>query len=56
VPANQAGVFTVALPIAATAVGVLLLGESFTVLHATSLVLAATGVLLITTAPRRAPA
>ncbi len=36
VPANQAGVFTVALPIAATAVGVLLLGETFTALHATS--------------------
>jgi drug/metabolite transporter (DMT)-like permease len=56
VPANQAGVFTVALPIAATAVGVLLLGETFTALHATSLALAATGVLLIATAPRSAPA
>jgi drug/metabolite transporter (DMT)-like permease len=56
VPANQAGVFTVALPIAATAVGVLLLGETFTALHATALALAAAGVLLIATAPRAAPA
>jgi drug/metabolite transporter (DMT)-like permease len=54
VPANQAGVFTVALPIAATAVGVLALGEAFTALHAASLALAAAGVLLITTSPRAA--
>jgi drug/metabolite transporter (DMT)-like permease len=53
VPANQAGVFTVALPIAATAVGVLVLGESFTLLHAAALALAAAGVLLIASAPRR---
>ncbi len=53
VPANQAGVFTVALPIAATAVGVLVLGESFTALHAVALALAAAGVLLIATAPRK---
>jgi drug/metabolite transporter (DMT)-like permease len=51
VPANQAGVFTVALPIAATTVGVLVLGETFTALHATALALAAAGVLLISTAP-----
>jgi drug/metabolite transporter (DMT)-like permease len=56
VPANQAGVFTVALPIAATAVGVLLLGESFTAVHAAALALAATGVLLIATAPAVVPA
>jgi drug/metabolite transporter (DMT)-like permease len=55
VPANQAGVFTVALPIAATAVGVLLLGEAFTLLHAAALALAAGGVLLITTAARPRP-
>lgn len=50
VPANQAGVFTVALPIAATAVGVAFLGETFTLLHAGALLLAATGVVLIATA------
>jgi drug/metabolite transporter (DMT)-like permease len=57
VPANQAGVFTVALPIAATAVGVLLLGETFTALHGAALALATVGVLLIATAPpaRTAP-
>lgn len=49
VPANQAGVFTVALPIAATAVGTLLLGESFTAIHAAALLLASAGVLLIAT-------
>lgn len=55
VPANQAGVFTVALPIAATAVGVLVLGEHFGPLHVAALALATGGVLLIATA-RRAPA
>jgi drug/metabolite transporter (DMT)-like permease len=57
IPASQAGVFTVALPIAATAVGVLLLGERFTVLHAAALACASMGVLLIGTArpePERA--
>jgi drug/metabolite transporter (DMT)-like permease len=54
VAANQAGVFTVALPIAASVVGVAVLGERFTVLHAAALALAAAGVLLIATA--RAPA
>ena len=49
VPANHAGVFTVALPIAATAVGVLFLGETFTLLHAGALALAAAGVVLIAT-------
>ncbi len=52
VPANHAGVFTVALPIAATTVGVALLGEQFTALHAAALLLAAGGAVLITTAPR----
>jgi drug/metabolite transporter (DMT)-like permease len=52
VPANQAGVFTVALPIAATAVGVFILGEPFTVIHAIALVMAAAGVVLITAAPQ----
>lgn len=56
VPANQAGVFTVMLPIAATIVGVAVLNESFTLIHAAALGLAAAGVLLIATAPAvRAP-
>ncbi len=49
VPASRAGVFTVALPIAATAVGVLVLGESFTPLHAAALIAASAGVVLIAT-------
>ncbi len=48
VPANQAGVFTVALPLAATAVGVYVLGESFTAMHAVALSFAIAGVVLIT--------
>ena len=47
VPANHAGVFTVALPVSATLIGVWLLGESFTLLHAAALLLASAGVLLI---------
>jgi drug/metabolite transporter (DMT)-like permease len=56
VPANQAGVFTVALPLAATAVGVFVLGEPFTALHAIAMALAAAGMVLISTAPRTEPA
>ncbi len=52
VPANHAGVFTVALPIAATTVGVVFLGEQFTPLHAGALLLASAGVVLIATARR----
>ena len=55
VPANHAGVFTVALPISATAIGVLALGEAFTLLHALALLLAASGVVLIASG-RPAPA
>jgi drug/metabolite transporter (DMT)-like permease len=47
VPANHAGVFTVALPISATLIGVWLLGETFTALHAVALLLASVGVVLI---------
>jgi drug/metabolite transporter (DMT)-like permease len=47
VPANHAGVFTVALPLAATGIGVMLLGESFTLLHAAALGCAASGIVLI---------
>lgn len=56
VAANEAGVFTVALPITATAVGVLLLGETFTALHLLALLLAAAGVVLIATAAPPGPA
>ncbi|HTN50580.1 MAG TPA: DMT family transporter [Burkholderiaceae bacterium] len=56
VPANQAGVFTVALPLAATAVGVFVLDEPFTPLHAGAMLLASAGVVLITTGPHAAPA
>jgi len=51
VPATEAGVFTVALPISATLVGVGLLGETFSLLHALALLLAAAGVVLIASAP-----
>jgi drug/metabolite transporter (DMT)-like permease len=54
VPASTAGVFTVALPISATLVGALLLGEPFSLLHLVALLLAAAGVLLIATAPAAA--
>jgi drug/metabolite transporter (DMT)-like permease len=50
IPANQAGVFTVALPIAAALVGVIAFGETFTPLHAAALLLAASGVVLIASA------
>lgn len=51
VRANEAGVFTVALPISATLVGVLALGEHFTLLHLIALALAAAGVVLIASTP-----
>ena len=52
VPAQQAGVFTVMLPLSAAAVGVLFLGEPFVALHGLALVLAMGG-LLLTTWPGR---
>lgn len=52
VPANHAGVFTVALPIAATLVGVGVLGETFGAAQAVALLLAASGVVLIATGRR----
>jgi len=60
VPANHAGVFTVALPVSATLIGVLALGEAFTSLHALALLLASSGVVLIASGrpsaqPRRPP-
>jgi len=54
VPASTAGVFTVALPISATLVGALVLGEPFSLLHLAALLLAAAGVLVIATAPAAA--
>ena len=54
VPANQAGVFTVWLPVSAAAVGVLVLGESMSLGQACALGLALIGVVL-TTWQRHAP-
>jgi drug/metabolite transporter (DMT)-like permease len=48
VPAPQAGVFTVLLPVSAAAVGVLLLGEPFGAMHGVALALALSGLLLAT--------
>jgi drug/metabolite transporter (DMT)-like permease len=48
VPASHSGVFTIALPLAACVVGVIWLGERFTVVHAFSFACAATGIALIT--------
>ena len=55
VPASKAGVFTVMLPLAAAAVGVLFLGESFGSAHVVALGLALAG-LLLATWPERAAA
>jgi drug/metabolite transporter (DMT)-like permease len=52
VPASQSGVFTIALPMAATVVGVGFLGESFTLVHAVAFACAAMGILLISTDSR----
>lgn len=48
VPASAAGVFTVFLPVSAAAVGVLLLGEQFSVVQAAAYGLALAGVVLAT--------
>ena len=54
VPASRAGVFTVCLPLAAAAVGVLLLEEPAGVMHAWALLLALAGLLLATWPQREA--
>ncbi|MBS0443076.1 MAG: DMT family transporter [Proteobacteria bacterium] len=54
VPASQAGVFTVMLPVAAAAVGVLFLGERFSPAQAAAFALALAGVVLATWPARRA--
>jgi drug/metabolite transporter (DMT)-like permease len=48
VPASRAGVFTVLLPTSAAAIGVLVLGETFTALHGAAFAMALAGVLLAT--------
>jgi drug/metabolite transporter (DMT)-like permease len=56
VPASRAGVFTVMLPLAAAAVGVLVLGERVGAMHGVALVLAISGLLLATWPERGAAA
>lgn len=56
VPAAQAGVFTVMLPVSAAAVGVFVLGESLTGLQLLALVIALAGVVLATWMPGSPPA
>jgi drug/metabolite transporter (DMT)-like permease len=57
VPAPQAGVFTVMLPVSAALVGVLVLGEPFGMAHLAAFVLAVAGLLLATwPAGAKAPA
>ncbi|MBG6082500.1 DMT family transporter [Rubrivivax gelatinosus] len=53
VPASQAGVFTVMLPVAAALVGVVFLGEHFGAGHAAAFALALAGLLLATWPARR---
>jgi drug/metabolite transporter (DMT)-like permease len=48
IPANQAGVFTVFLPVSAALVGVVFLGESLSGLQALALGMALLGVVLAT--------
>lgn len=48
VPASQAGVFTVMLPVSAALVGVLFLGESFTAMQLVAFALALGGLLTVT--------
>jgi drug/metabolite transporter (DMT)-like permease len=55
VPSSQAGVFTVFLPLSATLVGVLVLGEDFGAAHAAAFALALAG-LVLATWPARARA
>lgn len=53
VPANQAGVFTVMLPISAATVGVLVLGESLNAAQLGAFAIALVGVVLATLPERR---
>jgi drug/metabolite transporter (DMT)-like permease len=47
VPANQAGVFTIALPVTSAAVGVLFLSESLSIAHAIAFTCAIVGLILV---------
>lgn len=51
VPANHAGVFTIALPLASTTIGVLFLGEHLAAAHAVAFACAVVGILLTTRQP-----
>jgi drug/metabolite transporter (DMT)-like permease len=51
VPANHAGVFTVALPLSSTLLAVAVLGETLTTGHLIAFACAVAGILLIATAP-----
>jgi drug/metabolite transporter (DMT)-like permease len=55
VPANQAGIFSVLLPVAATLVGVLVLGETLTPVRALALGIALLGVVLATVPGKNTP-
>jgi drug/metabolite transporter (DMT)-like permease len=55
VPASQAGVFTVMVPVAAAAVGVALLGEAFSEAQAGAFALALLGIVLATWPARGSP-
>ena len=50
VPASHSGVFTIALPLAASVVGVLWLNEVFSLAHGLAFACALTGIILIATA------
>jgi len=54
VPANLAGVFTVMLPISATLVGVLVLGETLSAMQLAAFAIATVGVMLATAPSRQA--
>jgi drug/metabolite transporter (DMT)-like permease len=54
VPASQAGVFTVMLPVSAALVGVLVLGENFGAMHLVAFAFALAGLLLATWPERSA--
>jgi drug/metabolite transporter (DMT)-like permease len=54
VPANQAGVFTIALPVTSAAVGLVFLAESWSTAHSIAFVCAIAGVILVATERPRA--
>ena len=51
VPASEAGVFTIALPVTSALVGIAFLGESLTIAHGIAFVCAVAGIVLITRTP-----